>query len=157
MNTIERVSIITELARRDVNIGKTAMMKFLFLLQTIYSVPLGYHFEIYTYGPYCQAVMSDIEFADFMGSIHVSPVEYPNGLNGYQINATDYGNTVVSDNQNVIDLYNKAISNVISLFSSKTAKELYLFRLLLLKMDGTNLKARYVTLLSKLNLIFQMR
>ena len=96
MNTTERISIITELAKRDANIGKTAMMKFLYLLQTVYSVPLGYDFEIYTYGPYSQAVMSDIEFADYTGSIYISPVEYPNGLNGYRINATDSGKAIVS-------------------------------------------------------------
>ena len=78
MNTLERVTVITEIARRDANIGKTAMMKFLYLLQTFFSVPLGYDFEIYTYGPYSQAVMSDIEFAYHNGNIRITPVEYPN-------------------------------------------------------------------------------
>ena len=127
MNTTERISIITELAKRDANIGKTAMMKFLYLLQTVYSVPLGYDFEIYTYGPYSQAVMSDIEFADYTGSIYISPVEYPNGLNGYRINATDSGKAIVSENQHVIDLYDEAIKSVIGFFSQKSAKELELY------------------------------
>ena len=127
MNTTDRISIITELAKRDTNIGKTAMMKFLYLLQTIYSVPLGYDFEIYTYGPYSQAVMSDIEFADYTGSIHISSVEYPNGLNGYQINATDSGKDMVSKNQHVIDSYNEAIKSVVGFFSQRSAKELELY------------------------------
>lgn len=127
MNTNERVTMIAELANRDKNIGKTAMMKFLFLLQTVYSVPLGYDFEIYTYGPYSQSVMSDLEYAEYSGDIKVSPVYYPNGMNGYQINATEEGREIIKDNQDLINTYNTAIENVIHFFAQKTAKELELY------------------------------
>ncbi len=127
MNTTERILIITEIAKRDANIGKTALMKFLYLLQTIYDVPLGYHFEIYTYGPYSQIVMSDIEFAEFMGSIQVSQVQYSSGIYGYRINVTDSGMNTLSNNHEIIDSYIDAINEVVDFFSPKSAKELELY------------------------------
>ena len=126
MKTTERILIITELAIKDANIGKTAMMKFLYLLQTLYAVPLGYDFQIYTYGPYSQAVMSDIELADYWGDIIISPIQYPNGMNGYNIIPTDEGKMHVSKERAAIDPYNDAIKNIIKYFSDKTAKELEL-------------------------------
>ncbi len=65
MRTQERLAFITEIAKRDSNIGKTGMMKFLYLLQAVYQVPLAYDFEIYTYGPYCQTVMSELNMQSF--------------------------------------------------------------------------------------------
>lgn len=127
MKTNERLSVITELAIKDKDLGKTAMMKFLYLLQTVYNVPLGYDFDIYTYGPYSQTVMSDIEFAEYNGDIQISSVTYPNGMQGYQINATEKGEETVSQSKELIDLYNSEIDSVVSFFSKKTAKELELY------------------------------
>ena len=126
MKTHERLSFITEIAKRDENIGKTGMMKLLYLLQAVYNVPLGYDFEIYTYGPYCQSVMSDIEYAEFVNYIDVSPVIYPNGMNGYQIKATNTGKEIIK-NEEVISPYSDKIDSVISFFGKKTAKELELY------------------------------
>ena len=85
MNTQERLAFITEIAKRDSNIGKTGMMKMLYLLQAVCNVPLGYDFEIYTYGPYCQTVMSDIEYAEFADYVAVKPVTYSNGMSGIKL------------------------------------------------------------------------
>ena len=127
MDTINRVAIITELTNRAVNLGKTAIMKSLYLLQTVYGVPLEYDFGIYTYGPYSQTVMSDIEFAEFLGNIDMAPVFYANGISGYRINATETGRKFVSAHHQVLELYNDEISNVVKSFSQKSAKELELY------------------------------
>lgn len=127
MKTQERLAFITEIAKRDENIGKTGMMKLLYLLQTVHKVPLGYDFEIYTYGPYCQAVMSDIEYAEFVEYIQVSPVTYPNGMNGYQIKTMSDGLDLVEKELDVISPYSAKIDSVISFFGKKTAKELELY------------------------------
>lgn len=125
MKTRERLAFITEIAKRDSNIGKTGMMKFLYLLQAVYHVPLAYDFEIYTYGPYCQTVMSDIEYAEFADYIKVSPVTYPNGMSGYQINAGD-GSDQISGTE-VLSQYSDEIDHVVDFFGTKTAKELELY------------------------------
>lgn len=127
MDTINRVVIITELTYRAVNLGKTAIMKSLYLLQTVYGVPLEYDFGIYTYGPYSQTVMSDIELAEYLGNIHVAPIYYANGINGYRINTTEAGREFVSEHHQVVELYNNAINNVITSFSQKSAKDLELY------------------------------
>lgn len=127
MKTQERLTFITEIARRDENIGKTGMMKLLYLLQTVHKVPLGYDFEIYTYGPYCQSVMSDIEYAEFVDYICVSPVTYPNGMNGYQIKAMSDGIDLVTKESEVIAPHSEKIDSVINFFGKKTAKELELY------------------------------
>ena len=128
MKTQERLAFITEIAKRDThNLGKTGMMKFLYLLQTIYKVPLGYEFEIYTYGPYCQTVMSDIEYAEFADCIQVKPITYPSGLSGYSINAKQTDNKVLDNTTDIIHEYSRQIDEVIASFSEKSAKELELY------------------------------
>ncbi len=127
MKTQERLAFITEIAKRDANIGKTGMMKFLYLLQAIYKVPLGYDFEIYTYGPYCQAVMSDIEYAEFADYIQVAPITYSNGISGYQITAKDGSKEILEEKSEILSKYSKEISEVISSFGKKNAKELELY------------------------------
>ena len=102
MKVHERLAFITEIAKRDENVGKTGMMKLLYLMQEICDVPFGYDFEIYTYGPYCQTVMSDIEYAEFADYIKVSPVEYSNGMSGYQICISGESEKLLSDKSDLI-------------------------------------------------------
>ena len=56
------MDIIFELVSQKADLGKTAIMKFMFMLQQVYKVPLGYDFKIYTYGPYSSEVMDDMDF-----------------------------------------------------------------------------------------------
>lgn len=125
MRTQERLAFITEIAKRDSNIGKTGMMKFLYLLQAVYQVPLAYDFEIYTYGPYCQTVMSDIEYAEFSDYIKIAPVSYPNGMSGYQISAGDNSGQI--SGAEVLSQYSDEIDHVVDFFKDKTARELELY------------------------------
>lgn len=127
MKTQERLAFITEIAKRDANIGKTGMMKLLYLLQEIYGVPFGYDFEIYTYGPYCQTVMSDLEYAEFADYIKVSPITYPTGISGYQISANTDSEKILCDEAGLISQYGEEINQVIASFGDKTAKELELY------------------------------
>src|SRR5207237_1440889 len=84
MDLLERTSIIGEIARKKQGgqLGKTAVMKLLHLLQDGLGVPLGYRFTLYNYGPYDTEVMSDIEFAASLS--HVT-VEYQGPDQGYRI------------------------------------------------------------------------
>ena len=127
MNVKQRAAFISEIAKLDENIGKTGMMKILYLLQAICHVPLGYDFEIYTYGPYCQTVMNDIEYAEFVGYIKVAQAAYPNGMNGYQISTQPPAANLLKEESNLIGEYSTAISNIITFFGHKKAKELELY------------------------------
>jgi uncharacterized protein YwgA len=83
---LERTAIIGEIARRKRGgqLGKTAVVKLLHLLQDGLGAPLGYRFTLYNYGPYDTEVMSDIEFAESLGQISVA---YQGPDQGYRIEA----------------------------------------------------------------------
>lgn len=127
MKTSERLAIIVEIAKRNPNVGKTGVMKYLYLLQVVYQVPLAYDFEIYTYGPYCQTVMSDIEYAEFADYIEISSITYPNGMNGYHINVGNNSEQICNANANLLFQYSDSINQIIEFLGEKTAKELELY------------------------------
>lgn len=64
---LKRVSYLVEIADRrsklGIRLGKTAVQKFIFLLQEVWHCDLGYDFLLYTYGPYDAAIMGDIDYA----------------------------------------------------------------------------------------------
>ena len=120
MSTRNRLDIIHELALKNAGLGKTAMMKYLFLLQNVYKLPLNYSFEIYTYGPYSSEVMEDIDFANRKKLISVE-TDTSSKYVGYIIKASD----TRPDNQ-FAEKYQGEIKELLELFGHKSAKELEL-------------------------------
>jgi uncharacterized protein len=118
MDLLERTSIIGEIARRKQGgqLGKTAVMKLLHLLQDGLGVPLGYRFTLYNYGPYNTEVMSDIEFAESLKRVTVN---YEGPDHGYRIMA---GSDVGELPQGVESKLNKLIKD----FGAMNARELEL-------------------------------
>jgi len=70
--------------------GRTALMKFAYLLQTVRGVPLGYEFELYNYGPYDSTVLSDLSQAETLKAIKSQTVNYPSS-SGYEYSPNDKG------------------------------------------------------------------
>ena len=68
-------------------VGRTAVMKFVYFLQTLRDVPLGYRFSLYTYGPFDQEVLADLAEAESQKLVKSTLVAYPNGSHGYEIEA----------------------------------------------------------------------
>lgn len=122
----KRMSLISKIVSERPSLGKTAMMKFIFILQQVYKVPLGYDYEIYTYGPYSSDVMEDIQLAADFNAISMNTVAYPTGHSGYELKTTNKTSKIIEQEQEFIDLYSDPILKVISLFGDKTAKELEL-------------------------------
>ncbi len=59
-----RTAVLTSIVDRCPNPpGRTTLMKFAYILQTVRDVPLGYRFQLYNYGPYDEAVLTDIRQA----------------------------------------------------------------------------------------------
>ena len=116
MELRERLEVLSGIAQRRPDIGKTAMMKCTYFLQEIEKVPLNYNFEIYTYGPYSSEVMEEIDYARQNGLLDIKWTIYPNGMHGYAISALGTGATP----------YDRQIDYVVSVFGSRTAKELEL-------------------------------
>jgi hypothetical protein len=88
MNEIDkaRLGLIPVLAERAAagHIGRTALMKYLYFLQAVRGVPLGYRFSLYSYGPFDSDVLADLGSAEALSVVSVTPVEFPGGY-GYRI------------------------------------------------------------------------
>ncbi len=50
-------------------IDKAALQRIVYILQEIYSLPLGYDFALYNYGPYCANLTGDMEYTVYIGGI----------------------------------------------------------------------------------------
>lgn len=122
----KRMGIISEITKKKPGLGKTAMMKYIFLLQKVYKVPLGYDFEIYTYGPYSSEVMEDIDFAKHQDIISMEMVTYPTGYIGYSLTPSANTEKIIKEESEFISNYQEPIKKMIALFGNKSAKELEL-------------------------------
>src|SRR5579863_9410428 len=85
-NNEARLALIPALASQSSNgyIGRTALMKYMYFLQVLRKVPLGYRFTLYSYGPFDSDVLADVETAESLGVLESSVVGYSGGY-GYQI------------------------------------------------------------------------
>ena len=130
MTVLEKVSIIAKMVETTPNIGKTAIMKCLYLLQTIKKVPLEHHFEIYTYGPYSSEIMDEIDYANQSGYLDVSSVSYPSGQFGYSISCSDKGKALLKSSS-IVSKYSLDVQEIMTEFGEKTASDLELLSTLI--------------------------
>jgi uncharacterized protein len=78
-----RWDLLSELVSLAPNkLGRTAVMKLAYVLQTIKDVPLGYDFRLYTYGPFDSDVLNDLAQVEALGAVKSQMVAYPSGY-GY--------------------------------------------------------------------------
>ncbi len=103
-------------------LGRTAMMKLVYFLQTLHKVPLGYDFRIYTYGPYDSQVLEDLKVAELKGGVKSSIVEYAVG-NGYAIASGTEADAVLKRSSSVADFMPK-IKSVLADFGNRSAIDL---------------------------------
>jgi uncharacterized protein YwgA len=121
-----RLGILVELVKAKPEIGKTAVMKCLYLLQQVYKVPLGYSFKIHAYGPYDPKVMNDIDVASSTAILSVSKEVYPSGFVGYHLKLADDSNEILSEQESVSERYLDMIHKIVDIFGACTVKELEL-------------------------------
>jgi uncharacterized protein len=79
-----RIATITRLAEKAQRLGRTALMKYCYFLQTLRRVPLGYSFSLYSYGPFDSDVLADLDSTEAVGGIKTDVVYYSGGY-GYRI------------------------------------------------------------------------
>lgn len=117
----DKYKLIETLARKcGGRVGRTALMKFMFFLQTIRKLPLGYRFTLYSYGPFHSDVLSDLGEAELLEYVRSDVVEYPGGY-GYEIDPTD-----PPSKSKIICQYKEDIDWVINEFGSMNSSELEL-------------------------------
>ncbi len=127
MNSEKGLSIMLSILNKKPGSGKTAVMKYIYILQSVYKLALGYDFEIYTYGPYSADVMADIDYAKHEGLISMMKVEYPNGIFGYSIEASEKAKEYIHSNSEYLKTNQKVIDGMLGVFGDKSAKDLELY------------------------------
>jgi len=125
-STDERLGMICRIIKEKPEIGKTALMKLLYILQQVYKVPMGYNYSIHTYGPYSTEVMNDVDYAEYLDLISVEVVPYSVGYTGYRLTPKDRISEAVEKANVSLLGYEDRINEAIDFFGEKTAKELEL-------------------------------
>ncbi len=120
-----RLGIISKFTQEKQSVGKTAMMKYLFLLQEVYDAPLNYDFQIYTYGPYSNEVMGDIDLANYCGAISMKTYTHSTGV-GYELMPTENTEQLIQEEKEFIDTQEESINEIMKIFGGKNAKSLEL-------------------------------
>lgn len=106
--------------------GRTALMKFAYILQTVKVVPLGYHFELYNYGPYDTTLLSDLSLAATLRAVKSETVYYPSGY-GYKYTSNIKGHAALCQKTaNELEKYESEIQWVLSNFGNESASRLEL-------------------------------
>jgi hypothetical protein len=102
--------------------GRTALMKFAYLLQTVKGVPLGYHFRLYNYGPYDSTVIGDLSQAETFEAVKEDPAG-----GGYEYSSVKRGHAeVCKDAKSQLARASDSIEWVLREFGKKSAADLEL-------------------------------
>jgi hypothetical protein len=123
----DRLAVITELVSRAPagHLGRTALMKFCYLLQTVRGVPLGYRFTLYSYGPFDSGVLSDLGTAETLEAVKSSVVRYPGGY-GYRIKKGERADATVETGVSLLREHKSSIDWVLAEFGSHSSSDLEL-------------------------------
>jgi len=129
MNEIDkiRLGLFPVLAERSTtgHIGRTALMKYLYFLQTVRGLPLGYNFSMYSYGPFDSDVLADLGVAQSLNIVEVSPVQFAGGY-GYRIKPGTRAEFAKSNAQRFLDEHSNDIDWLVSVFGTLNSAELEL-------------------------------
>jgi hypothetical protein len=122
-----RRALISLLASKSKHghVGRTALMKYMYLLQTLRGVPLGYRFTLYSYGPFDSNVLVDLSVAEAFEAVE-SELELYSGGYGYKIRPARNAKWLQKRAEKFLSRYGKDIEWVIKNFGSFTSAELEL-------------------------------
>src|SRR5579884_663824 len=120
-----RIAVITALAEKTPQLGRTSLMKLCYFLQVLRSVPLGYRFSLYSYGPFDSDVLADLDSATALGGVSSSLVSYFHTY-GYKIEPGPKAQYIQASSSKFLDAHRAAIDWVVDKFGSMSASELEL-------------------------------
>lgn len=122
-----RLAVLSKLIKKaPQKPGRTALMKFAYLLQTVKRVPLGYQFALYNYGPYDSAVLTDLSQAVSLKAAKCETVHFPTGY-AYEYSSNEKGHKSLCDRiGKTLDHCEEAIDWVLEEFGRESASRLEL-------------------------------
>jgi hypothetical protein len=117
----QRILLIAALvAKAPTGFGRTALMKCLYFLQTVRGVPLGYHFQLYTYGPFDSDVLNDLSFAERLGAVKGELLHFSGG-HRYELGPGASAESMIERTRGFLDHYQADIDWVMEVFGSRSA------------------------------------
>jgi hypothetical protein len=127
MTEQERLGILTYLISNTPAqwAGRTAIVKFCYLLQEVEGVQLGYHFTLYSYGPFDSQVLADIGNAESLGLLRSTYEQYPSGY-GYRIESRIDSTKLDVFAGKAINAVRNHLDRVLDLFGKRNAAQLEL-------------------------------
>src|SRR5436305_12342280 len=121
----DRIAIITRLAEKSPELGRTALMKYCYFLQSLRRVPLGYSFSLYSYGPFDSNVLADLDATEAVGGV-TSQLVYYSGCYGYQISPVPQAQRAKRWGANLLQQHEADLDWVIQHFGHFSAAQLEL-------------------------------
>jgi uncharacterized protein YwgA len=123
----EKYGLIAELAFRlkclNLRFGKTALQKFVYLLQELYDIKAGYDFSLYTYGPFSSDLLSDLDFVESLDGVNVN---FLPEIQGYEISPGKANESIREKATEFLKNAKGKIDRIIEDFGHFTAKDLEL-------------------------------
>lgn len=107
-------------------IRRTALMKYVYLLQTAKGLPLDFDFTLYAYGPYDGAVLSRLSTAVRWKAVNEKLVAFPNGSTGYDLTPGDEIEDLLGLDADFMKKYAREIEWVVREFHGYNAGEMEL-------------------------------
>lgn len=121
-----RIAVVTRIIEKAPNeVGRTALMKFLYFLTVLRGVNLGYRFTLYSYGPFDSAVLEDADYANRLNAINVRSVIYPSGY-GFLMSPGAAAAKTIGLAKDFVDAHDNDIDWVLDQFGRLNSAELEL-------------------------------
>ena len=104
-------------------IGKKAVQKLVYLCQDLYRVPTGYHFTLYTFGPFSRDLSADI---DILSNLDVISVKYDDDHDAFHISPGTRCDKYIREGSRFIASNEEKIVRLLKQFRNRTARDLEL-------------------------------
>ena len=122
-STLRHASIASLVRKSHTGMGRTAVMKLTYFLQTLKAVPLGYSFRLYTYGPYDEQVLEDLKVAETIGAVQIRAFNWQGGF-GYEITPGEKTDEIIRQASALIAPNENSLDWILSEFGKRTAIDL---------------------------------
>jgi len=100
-------------------------MKYMYFLQVVRGVPLGYNFSMYSYGPFDSDVLADLSSGEMLNIVDVTPVEFAGGY-GYRIRPGARADSAKRNAAQFLVEYSNDVDWLFSVFGKLNSAELEL-------------------------------
>lgn len=117
---IRQAAVVASLVKRQPTIGRTALMKYVFLLQVVKKLPLGFDFGLYAYGPYDGAVLSRLATAVRWNAVKEERVMYPGGM-GYELHPGEEIDAMIERDREFFEEHAADLDWVVENFRNESA------------------------------------